>query len=274
VLVIGEGALEDTAAHHQQMAAMARFVEDGGRIVVLAQTVQPHGLPATTTMEPREWVSQPYVRLPIHPVLEGVTSWDLHFWAADRVSARGSYSKPDGGAAAGLVDSGSQTGLEWVQLMEMYRGKGLYLLCQLSLVEKYDQEPMARELLARVLRYAGGKEAFRWPLKRLRLMAAKNGQIERRLKDVGAAYEPVSPDADLDRNSPTLLEAGAAPGGATRAAWKASLANGATLVITGARPEDAAWLSDLAGASLPRRPRTERPVRPVAATPRLRVFGA
>jgi hypothetical protein len=250
VLVIGEGALEDTATHHQQMAALAKFVEDGGRIVVLAQTVQPHGLPASTTMENREWVSQPYVRLPIHPVLEGVTSWDLHFWAADRVSARGSYSKPDGGAAIAIVDSGRETGLEWVQLMEMYRGKGLYLLCQLALVGKYDQEPMARELLARVLRYAGGKEPFRRPLNHLRLMAAKNGQIERRLKDVGVAYEPVSADADLDRNSPTLVEAATASGDAKRAAWKASLSNGATLVVTDARPEDAAWLSDLAGATV------------------------
>ena len=250
VLVIGEGALEDTAAHHQQMAALAKFVDDGGRLVLLAQTVHPHGLPATTAMGSREWVSQPYVRLPIHPVLEGVTSWDLHFWAADRVSARGSYTKPDGGAAVALVDSGRETGLEWVQLMEMYRGKGLYLLCQLSLVEKYDREPMARELLARVLRYAGGKEAFRSPVKRLRLMAAKNGEIERRLKDVGVAYDLVSPDADLDPNSPTLVEASASPADARRPAWKASLADGATLVVAGARPQDAAWLSDLAGTAV------------------------
>jgi hypothetical protein len=248
--VIGEGALEDTEAHHHQMAMLAKFVEDGGRIVVLAQTVHIHGLPATTAMVNCEWASQPYVRLPIHPVLEGITSWDLHFWATDRVSARGSYSKPDGGAAISLVDSGRETGLEWVQLMEMYRGKGLYLLCQLALVEKYDQEPMARELLARVLRYAGGKEAFRSPVKRLRLIAPTNGDIERRFKDVGVAYELVSPDANLDLNSPTLVEATAVPDDTRRAAWKASLANGATLVVAGARPQDASWLSDLAGTAV------------------------
>ena len=72
-----------------------------------------------------------------------------------------------------LVDSGRETGLEWVELMEMYRGKGLYLLCQLPLIEKYGTEPMAREMLSRMLRYTGGKESFRtrppdygWPATR------------------------------------------------------------------------------------------------------------
>ena len=34
---------------------------------------------------------------------------------------------------------------------------------------------------------------------------------------------------------------------AQQATWKKGLATGATLVIAGARPEDAAWLTDLAG---------------------------
>ena len=250
LLVIGEGALADDKPSHERMAALGAFVEGGGRVVLLAQTAGPHGLPAATVLENREWVSQPYVRLPIHPVLQGITSWDLHFWAGDRVSARGAYAKPEGGAAIPLVDSGRETGLEWVELMEMYRGKGLYLLCQLSLADKYDQEPMARELMARVLRYAGGKEPFRCPVKRLRLMAGSVDPVERRLKDVGVACERVSPDAPLDVDSPTMVEGGTVPPAARLAAWKASLADGATLVVTGATPQDVAWLSDLAGKAV------------------------
>ena len=190
------------------------------------------------------------MRLPIHPVLEGITSWDLHFWAPDRVSARRAYSKPDGGAAIPLVDSGRETGLEYVELMEMYRDKGLYLLCQLSLVEKYGTEPMARELLARVLRYSGGKDAFRSPVKRLRLMAARNSVLERKMKDTGIAYDLVSPDSGLDVNSPTMVEGGTTPAPANLASWKSYLSDGATLLVTNATAQDAKWLSDLAGAAV------------------------
>jgi len=57
---------------------------------------------------------------------------------------QGAYIKPDGGAAVPLVDSGAEAGLEWVQVMEMYRGKGLYLLCQLPIAGNYGEEPMTR----------------------------------------------------------------------------------------------------------------------------------
>ena len=242
--VIGEGALDEAGA--KQSLALGKFVEAGGRVVVLAQTITPQGLPAKTMLESREWVSQPYVRLATHPVLDGITTWDLHFWAPDRVSARGAYSKPNGGAAIPLVDSGEENGLEWVQMMEMYRGKGLYLLCQMSLVSDWGQEPLARELLARILRYTGGKDPFLAPVQRLRWMTEKDSILERRLLDVGVAGERIPSDAGLDLTAPTLVQAGIVPTAAQRAAWKASLGNGATLVVVAARPEDSSWLSDLA----------------------------
>jgi len=243
-VVIGESALDPASA--KQTSALEAFVDAGGRVVVLAQTVLPQGLPVRTSLETREWSSQPFVRLPIHPVLTGITSWDLHFWAPDRVSARGAYNKPDGSAAIPLVDSGTDTGLEWVQMLEMYRGKGLYLLCQLPLVASWADEPMAREILARVVRYAAGRDAFRAPSQSLRIMAAEDGPVERRMQAVGVACERVAPDAGLDANAPTLFEAGEVPPETQRAAWKASLADGATLVVAGAGPDDADWLSDMA----------------------------
>ncbi len=248
ILVIGEGALDENSA--KETAALAPFVEKGGRVLVLAQSVTPQGLPVKTTLEPREWVSQPYVRMAGHPLLKGVSSWDLHFWAPDRVSARGAYSKPQSGAYVPLVDSGTETGLEWVQVMEIYRGKGLYLLCQLSLIADYGQEPMARDMLGRTLAYVAGAESFLSPTKRLRLMAVKGGAIATKMQDLGIDFELAAPDADLDANRPTLFEAGTVPAAAQQAAWKAGLAKGATLVVSGARPDDAAWLSELAGTTV------------------------
>jgi Tfp pilus assembly protein PilF len=258
VFIIGEGALNEDAAKPannssesmagKQAAGLAPFVDKGGRVLVLAQSVLLQGLPVKTGLEPREWVSQPYVRMASHPLLKSVTSWDLHFWAPDRVSARGAYSKPENGAAIALVDSGAEAGLEYVQVMELYRGKGSYLLCQLPLVANYDQEPMAREMMARSLTYVCGAEAFLSPTKRLRLIGPKDGPAGKKMQELGVDFEPVAPDADLDANRPTLVEAGGIPPAAQQAAWKTSLAKGATLVILGARPDDASWLSELTGA--------------------------
>jgi hypothetical protein len=248
VLVIGEGALDEKTA--KQAAGLTKFVEDGGHVVVLAQTVAPEGLPIKAGLDPREWVSQPYVRLPIHPILQGITSWDLHFWSPARVSAKGAYYKPDSGPAIPLVDSGTQLGLEWVELMEMYRGKGAYLLCQLSLVGSAGDEPMAREMFARVLRYGAAAQAFRVPTGRFHLVAAKGSPLERTLQELNIAFVSSTPDAVLDLTDPTLLECGVIPTVGQQATWKAAMTKGATLVVTNVRPEDAPWLSSLSGQSV------------------------
>ena len=101
-------------------AGLSDFVNRGGRILVLSQSVTPGGLPAKATLEPREWESQSSC-VPTHPILRGITSADLHFWAPDRVISRGAYTKPEGGPATTLIDSGTNIGLEWTQLMESSR---------------------------------------------------------------------------------------------------------------------------------------------------------
>ena len=259
VLVIGEGALQvDTAVAAGKLSA---YVAAGGRIVVLAQDRVLPDLPVKTTLEPREWVSMPFVRAPQHPVLArcsyepmcanqrrpeqacavpagvgtdqcrpeqacavpaeigtsqpecrncaslfrptsaspratsectstvlaGVTSWDLHFWNPDHVSARGAYSKPDGGAFVTLVDSGCETGLEWMQMMECYRGLGCYLLNQFPVVGRYDVEPMAGELLDRLMTYATGEKAFRVPTGRLLVLAEPTSPVVAKLRNVGVS---------------------------------------------------------------------------------------
>ncbi len=56
VFVIGQDAL--TAANATDVGRLERFVNDGGNLLVLAQSVTPDGLPARTSLEPREWASQ------------------------------------------------------------------------------------------------------------------------------------------------------------------------------------------------------------------------
>jgi Tfp pilus assembly protein PilF len=245
VVVIGEGALNAGSA--KDVANLGAFADEGGRILILAQTVTPQGLPARVALESREWTSQPYVRLPNHPVLDGIDSWDLHFWAPERVSARGAYTKPAGSACIPLVDSGDRTGLEWVQMMELYRGRGNYLLTQFPLIAAFDEEPMARELLVRTLAYLDGAELYRTPVRALRLIAREKGETEALLKSLRVNVELVEPPPALDSAGPWMMEAGLAPGADALAGWRKSLEAGATLVVAGAGPADAAWLESLAG---------------------------
>lgn len=245
VVVIGEGALDAVSA--KDVAGLAAFADEGGRILVLAQTVTPQGLPARVGLESREWTSQPYVRLPIHPVLNGLREWDLHFWAPDRVSSRGAYNKPFGASCVPLVDSGDRDGLEWVQMMELYRGRGMYFLCQFPLVGNDRDEPLARELLARTLRYLGGRDAFRAPVRALELIAPESSSIERALKALRIGYERVSPQGTATPDAPCLFEAGAIPEAGTVSALKQRLTAGGTVVVAGTRPADAGWIESLAG---------------------------
>ena len=248
LVIIGEGALD--AASAAQTAKLEKFVSAGGHVLVLAQTVTPGGLPVITKLEPREWVAQAFIRMGTHPILEGLSDWDLHFWAADRVVARGAYTKPEGGAALPLVDSGSDSGLEWTELLELYRGKGLYLLCQLPVVSKWNDEPMARELFARMLGYAGGDAAFAAPVRCLKVVTAKAGAIEKRLGEVGVRYELAKADEALDGTSVVLVDAAQPATEAQRGAWASALEAGATIVVCNAQASDAAWLGKLAGQAV------------------------
>ena len=206
------------------------------------------GLPVSTVLESREWVSMPFVRAPQHPVLSGVASWDLHFWSPDHVSARGAYSKPDGGAFVALVDSGAETGLEWVEMMECYRGRGFYLLNQFPVVGRYDVEPMAGELLNRLMAYAAGEKPFRTPTARLLVSAEPASAVVSKLRSLGVSLSMVDGDPPLTEASILLVDAGRLPAAfAPPARWSDALRSGATLIVHGARPEHDAWLSALAG---------------------------
>jgi hypothetical protein len=163
---------------------------------------------------------------------------------------RGSYSKPDGGPTTPLVHSGSTAGMEWVELMELYRGQGLYLLCQLPLVDKYTDEPMARELLARIMNYLGGVRFFRQPTARLEAIVARGTDIEKRLAEAGVAYEVVSGSTRLTPSSVALVDASVKTDEASRRAWAAALKAGATVIVCNAQPTDAPWLSVLAGRTV------------------------
>ncbi len=209
ILVIGEDALTETNA--ADVAKLDKFVSDGNYVVILAQKVTPVGLPIATSIEPKLWASQVFVECPMHPVFDAffmfrdyVKTWDLHFWAPDRVVARGAYTKPDRGPFTVLADSGGATGMEWAQMMECYRGKGSYVLCQLPLVSKIDQEPTARLLLFKMLR-----EMYRRrnPTGTLKVLAAPGSLVDKRLHEVGVKTQAIVDTEAPREGGVTLIDA-------------------------------------------------------------------
>jgi hypothetical protein len=259
-LVIGENALTPTR-QHSNSPSLHSYVSAGGRVLVLAQKHLLSGLPVRTQLETREWSSMPFVRTPQHPVFSGdfgsstpaprpsaLSSWNLHFWNPGHVSAAGAYTKPEGGACVTLVDSGTDTGLEWVQMLECYRGRGLYLLTQLTVVGKDNTEPMARELAARLVRYIGGGESFRQPVRPLQVVAQPGSAALEKLKAIEADCRVLQPGADWLADAPVLVDAGGLPEGFTPpAAWRKALEQGATVVLHGPTPAHTNLLSALAG---------------------------
>jgi hypothetical protein len=247
LLVIGEEALDTNNVAYT--ASLGRFVAAGGRVLVLRQQVAPYG--PGLKLEPREWASQVFLRQPNHPVLAGLDPLALHFWQPDRAVGLGAYAKPTSGNFVTLADSGSRVGMEWTHLLELYRGRGLWLLCQIPVAGRYNAEPMARELLARLVRYAGGAETYAQPTGTLAVVATEGGPVAKRLAEVGAKVGGQRPTSNIQRptSNAVLVDAMAGRGlsAEDRAALGAALRGGATVVVAGATPADTNWLSELAG---------------------------
>jgi hypothetical protein len=254
VLVLGEGAV---TAGKDAAGDLSAFTSAGGRVVVLMQNKLLPNLPVRTTLEPHEWCSMTFLRTPQHPILKGLDSWDLQFWSPDHVLAEGSYLRPDEGSFVSLIDGagdhdrGSRSAMDWNQLMECYRGQGSYLLCQLPLIEKYDAEPMAREMLARIIAYEDAGTPFRTPGKTLAVAGDSAGPAVTRLRDMGVQLQMVDANSRLGEDSVLLADAATlSKDFAAPQAWKDALAQGATIVVHGATPDQKPLLEALAGKTI------------------------
>jgi len=264
VLIIGENALNQFSA--STTAPLSTFVELGGRVIVLGQEAAPVDLPVETSLEPRNWSSQVYVRAGSHPIFAPpspspssipilplpISSYDLHFWQPDRSVGTGAYKKPSSGSFITLADAGSWRDMDWVQMMEVFRGKGSYLLCQLPLASRHGIEPMAGELLARIIRYSCGDNAYACPVKILTAVTDPISETAGLLERLKIRHRITGVESDWDADSPVLLDAdtarAASPGQKTK--WADLVRNGARVIVVNVEPQDAEWISLLAGSNV------------------------
>ncbi len=239
-LVIGPMAMDDTMS--AASAAVREFVAGGGRVILLEQTSMM-ALPADTYVEHAGTFSQAFVRASDHPVMSGLNDVAFVMWNPGHRICDRVYRRPARGNFMTLVECGQDGSLIWTPLMEVYVGKGSILATQLPLTSRWKTEPMAAEMLVRMLAYLD-KPIYRSPQDTL-VVVNGSKEVQSRLAEIRASVSD-KPDAGttwlLDMHSPVDP--------ARSASIKQLLENGGTLIVHRAAPKDAAWLSELIGKSV------------------------
>jgi len=166
--------------------ALDRYVEQGGKVFVMAQGPQSKFLPANLPLDEGYEHTFAFVRAANHPVLRGMRDCDFAGWGLENWVVRsGAFLKPDMANSIVLVESGSTGGLEYAPMAEVRRGRGSYILCQLAVAENLD-EPAVRHLVQNVLSYADTPLPDLQPLYVLDNMDPKTAAM---FKGLGATIE-------------------------------------------------------------------------------------
>lgn len=251
ILVIGEGAALSPTA--DQSAAVATFVEGGGRVLVLARQTLPQLLPWPVTVAASAQTVA-HVAAPHHPALAGISRDDLRWWqtGGEQVVAA-AIVKPRFGSLTSLADVGPALALS--ALAEAPYGKGTYLLCQFPVIAAADDEPIAAILLRNIVDHLAGRAAT--PRGRVGVIAKAGGipatltaaQVtSTAITTVDAAALAAVDIAVVDAsagNESTLAEVAAAAGAVGD--W---IRQGGTLWVNGLQPSSLATLAKVLPSGL------------------------
>ena len=186
VLKEGESTVPVVGRDRGEAGALRTFVRAGGRVIVLEQGTYPPGLLPVALNESESTMA--FVRDKRHPIVRGLADDAFKFWRGDHVVVRGEIARPLACNYRVVVDCGSAQGLASSGLLELYEGDGLYLLSQLAIAQKFEAEPMARVLLARLLARAQTYEAHFRPA----AVATDRGAFGQLLASLGVCADDVT----------------------------------------------------------------------------------
>jgi hypothetical protein len=202
-----------------------------------------------------------------HPCLAGIEAQDLKWWRGDNYVTAREPQRPTAGTYRPIVVSGNAQGLAHAPLLELPRGRGTILLCQMRLVEKCATEPTARRLWQNCLDYLAAYGTSLRPLAALGLPQESLAALEA----MGYLAQPLTelpPPAEAGRYAAVLTGGPCTAVAANLPATRAFLEAGGTLYCHKPAPEVAARLVELGGAKLTVQPNGS-PVRRVDPTDRL-----
>ena len=251
ILVIGQNALAKLEKTDLQ-TKLTEFTAAGGWVVCLEQNQFPSGCfpvnvrPDTTERSRQATMVQPID--PSHPLLEGLKSEDFRYWRGDHYVTRLNLIKPTEGNFRPVLAYGNATtpSVDRTPLIEVFYGRGGYVLSQMLLVEKFETEPVASRLLANILNYARRRqlqEAESLSKKLALLVPPSEAGKKSWLESLGAQVELINPKTAQDlaayRVAAVVLGKGF-PKTAETIALQEWVRRGGRLLVLGLAPETAA----------------------------------
>jgi hypothetical protein len=186
-LIIAPYGLKD-APQGSWRESLGAFVRNGGKVLILGQEESPDFLPVQLTMVKDRKATLAFLRAEDHPAVKGLSEWDMRWWADDQYVSLGIYRKPPRGNFLPLVDCGTADGLLESPLMELYDGKGSFIVCQMPLVEKLDAAPQAGVILTNLLGYLESGQCYR-QFGATAMIAPPASGLQRMLDDNRIAYQ-------------------------------------------------------------------------------------
>jgi beta-galactosidase len=240
-VVVGQGSLAHLPIAERD--TLRRFVQQGGTVLTLGESSWPgesFGLPMRMPLSSQ--ANRAWVRAAGHPALQGITDADLAWWRADDWVASQALEKPleaNGCSWRTLIDVGSNNGLKNAVLLEVFAGKGRYLLNQLML-ERATVDPGARAVLAGLLNNLTEPMPAHGDVM---VLAAATSTLAGLLATQGIATQPwTTARTDL----PVFIDAGYA--GADPAAIATWVRNGGQALLTNVTPDTVArWSAVVEG---------------------------
>jgi hypothetical protein len=204
-VILGRQAL--SAMNDRQIEQLRTFVQTGGNVLAMGEeswSVQASRIGLNTRILPQSRANRAWVRASDHPAIRGITDADLALWRDGDWVTEGVLEKPSepvGVAWRTVIDVGSTEGLNGAAVMEVFDGKGRYLLNQLNL-NKAVQDPGARAVLADLLKGLARKTDDRTGVS---LLTDKQSVIAQMISEQAILQKPWDPK---DIRMPLFIEAG------------------------------------------------------------------
>lgn len=129
------------------------YVEQGGKLLVFSQSSLPKGLFGLSASTRNSTLAHLGLQ---HPVTAGLPDDAFQLWRGDHYVTRMEVRRPVSGGTVPIVTTGSGTGLDYAAVLEVRAGTGCAIFCGLRIPEKLRTEPMAAEVLNRMLAYLNG----------------------------------------------------------------------------------------------------------------------
>ena len=195
LLIIGKDSLD------MDMADRAgAYASEGGKVLLFEQA-SPLAVRRLTDGNVNLEKMKAAIAFPLakgHPVFKNIECDDLRFWGKDYLVSRLNFLKPERGVFCSLAEAGGNDGLTHTPLLEVRQGKGMLIMSQLLLVEKFFDEPAAAILLRNILGYAAEMKTEDLPERELVLITdCEKDPLRGFLQEISIPFH-VSATVDLE----------------------------------------------------------------------------